>query len=283
MVERNRFSAFTSVAIGRNSGGWAWLVRFVRPRPWIAASAFQPGFEEIVDAKPPVPRRQFGVIAAPGAARVGEDENALHVVHEGVRSRRDWRRRRGSRRRAGRPRAPALGRPGAGLADDAARAARHLGDQVRAEPLHDLVERAGDRRERGELLDQAVAAGDGLAALDRLAVAKDRPRGEVALAVGERLVELHREGVREVVENIFARRDVDLDVVPVLGRDLGQPALHERLAGRDDLDDGGVAGLEIALDRAGQRGRLHRGEQMTEEALLGGIRRPTARRPSPGR
>ena len=39
----NRFSAFTSVAIGRNSGGCAWLVRLVWPRPWIAASAFHPG------------------------------------------------------------------------------------------------------------------------------------------------------------------------------------------------------------------------------------------------
>jgi methionine-gamma-lyase len=43
IVLRNRFSAFTSVATGRNSGGWASLVRLVRPRPWIAASAFQPG------------------------------------------------------------------------------------------------------------------------------------------------------------------------------------------------------------------------------------------------
>jgi hypothetical protein len=43
MVERKRFSAFTSVATGRNSGGCAWFVRLVRPSPWIAASAFQPG------------------------------------------------------------------------------------------------------------------------------------------------------------------------------------------------------------------------------------------------
>jgi hypothetical protein len=41
-ADRKRFSAFTSVAIGRNSGGCAWLVRLVRPRPWMAASAFQP-------------------------------------------------------------------------------------------------------------------------------------------------------------------------------------------------------------------------------------------------
>ena len=42
MVERKRFSAWTLVATGRNSGGCAWLVRLVRPRPCIAVSAFQP-------------------------------------------------------------------------------------------------------------------------------------------------------------------------------------------------------------------------------------------------
>ena len=68
------------------------------------------------------------------------------------------------------------------LADDAARAAGHLGDHVGAEALDDLVERAGHGRQRGELLDQAVAARDGLAALDRLAVAIDGPGAEIALA-----------------------------------------------------------------------------------------------------
>src|SRR3546814_6067065 len=33
IVERKRFSAFTLEAIGRNSGGCAWLVRLVRPSP----------------------------------------------------------------------------------------------------------------------------------------------------------------------------------------------------------------------------------------------------------
>ena len=68
------------------------------------------------------------------------------------------------------------------LADDAARASGDFGHHVGPEPLDDLIERAGHRRERGELLDQAVAARDGFAALDRLAVAIDRPGGEVALA-----------------------------------------------------------------------------------------------------
>ena len=75
----------------------------------------------------------------------------------------------------------------------------------------------------------------------------------------------------EIIEDIFARRDVDLDVAPVLGRDFGEPPLHQRLAGRDDLDDGGMAGGEIALDGGDQRGRLHRRDQMIEETLLGAL------------
>ncbi len=42
IVEMKRFCAFTSVDTGRNSGGCFWLVRLVRPKPWMAVSAFQP-------------------------------------------------------------------------------------------------------------------------------------------------------------------------------------------------------------------------------------------------
>ena len=38
---------------------------------------------------------------------------------------------------------------------------------LRAEALDDLVKRAGDRRQAGQIRDQRVAAGDCLAALDR--------------------------------------------------------------------------------------------------------------------
>src|SRR5207249_553389 len=108
---------------------------------------------------------------------------------------------------------------------------------------------------------------DGLAALDRLAVAVDGPGREIALAVGERLEELGREAVRQVIENVFARRDVDLHVAPFLGWDLGEAPLHQRLAGRDDLDDGGMAGFEIALDRTDQCRGLHRGEEVKKRCL----------------
>ena len=136
--------------------------------------------------------RQFRMVGAPGAAGVREHENALGVVHERLRL--------GEIGRTGAVLdSEAIDAVRAGLADDPARAARHLGHQVGAEALNDLVERAMDRRQRRQLLDQAVAAGDRLAALHGLAVAIDRARGEIALAVGEGLVELGREAVRQII------------------------------------------------------------------------------------
>ncbi len=91
------------------------------------------------------------------------------------------------------------------------------------------------------------------------------------MAVGERLEELGRKAVRQIIEHIFARRDVDLHIAPLLGRNVGEPAFHQRFAGRDDLDDSGMAGVEVALDRLDQRRGLHRGDQVREEALLRGF------------
>ena len=126
------------------------------------------------------------MIGPPGAAGVREDEDALGVVHErlrlaeicGTRAVLDDK---------------AIDTVRSGLADDPARAACHLGHDVGAETLHDLVERTMHGRERGQLLDQAITAGDGLPALHGLTVAIDRPRGEIALTVGERFEELGRE------------------------------------------------------------------------------------------
>ena len=43
IVEVNRFSPCTSVVTTRKNGGSTWFERCVRPRPWMAASARQPG------------------------------------------------------------------------------------------------------------------------------------------------------------------------------------------------------------------------------------------------
>ena len=84
--------------------------------------------------------------------------------------------------------------------------------------------------------------------------------------------------MRQIIQHVFARRDVDADVAPFLGRYFGEATLHQRLAGGYDLDDRGMAFGNIALDRADQRRRLHAGEQVAEEALLGALERRTRRR-----
>src|SRR6266478_174164 len=125
------------------------------------------------------------MVAPARAPRVGEHEDTLHVIHEcgGLCE---------------------VGRTGTGfdqqtgaLADDAAGAASDFSDHVGSKPLDDLVEGAGHGRQRRELLDEAVAARDRLTALDRLAVSIHWPGTEVALRVGEWLIELDREGVSE--------------------------------------------------------------------------------------
>ena len=69
----------------------------------------------------------------------------------------------------------------------------------------------------------------------------------------------------------IAGREVDIEVVPFRGRELRDPALHQCLAGRDQLDDGRPPGIEIGLDGADQRGTLHPGQEMAEELLLGAL------------
>jgi hypothetical protein len=81
--------------------------------------------------------------------------------------------------------------------------------------------------------------------------------------------------VRQIIQNVLARRYVDLDIAPLLGGDFGKPAFHQCFACRDDLDYGGVAGGEIAIDRFDQRRRFHRGDQVIEETLLGALERGT--------
>jgi len=62
------------------------------------------------------------------------------------------------------------------------------------------------------------------------------------------LVELHREAVGEVIEDIFPRRDIDAHVVPFLGREFCEAPLHQRLASGDDLHHGGMTGVEVRRD-----------------------------------
>ena len=138
-----------------------------------------------------------------------------------------------------------------------------------AETLHDLVQRRLHRGECRQLLDERVAAGDGLLAEHRIAVVVEHwPAHDIAVVVAERLLQLDREGMGEELDDGLARRQVDGEVVPLRGRDLGDAPFHQRLAGGDELDDRRAAGCEIGLDRANEARALHGGQQVPEETLL---------------
>ena len=220
--------------------------------------------QQVVDPALGIGAGKIRVIAAPGAPGHGEHQDAFPAVHEG-----------GALGEVG------GGRPAAqrqalaariGNSQHPARAAGHFRDRLVPEMLHDLVERRGHRRQRRELLDQRVAAGDRLLAEHGVAVTVEhRPREQVAALVGEGLLQLHGEGVGQELDHGLARGEVDGEVVPFGGRDLGDAPFHQRLAGRDQLDHGRAPGSEVGLDRADQRRALHGGQQMAEEALLGAL------------
>ena len=69
--------------------------------------------------------------------------------------------------------------------------------------------------------------------------------------------------------HVFARCDVHGNVIPFVGRDFGKTAFLQRFARRYDLHDAGVTGFKIALHRLNGAWRLHGGDQVIEEALLG--------------
>ena len=94
------------------------------------------------------------------------------------------------------------------------------------EILDDLVQCRGDGRECSEFLDEGVAARDGFLAEDGMAVGvEDRAGEEVAVVVGELLLELDREGVGEELDDGLAGGEVDREVVPFGRRDFGDAAV----------------------------------------------------------
>src|SRR5204863_191226 len=103
--------------------------------------------------------------------------------------------------------------------------------------------------QRRQALDRLIAARDRLSADDGpTLVVGCRNRDQGTVLFGTQREELRRPTVLEVVENVFARGDVDGEVAPRASRDLGEAPLEQRLRRRDDLDDGRVAGREIACD-----------------------------------
>ena len=86
--------------------------------------------------------------------------------------------------------------------------------------------------------------------------------------VGEGFLQLHGKGVRQIFQACLPRRQVDGDVAPFRDGDIGDAPVQQGLAGGDQLDHAGMAGLEIGLHGPDQRGAFHGGQEMAEKALL---------------
>ena len=119
------------------------------------------------------------------------------------------------------------------------------------------------------MLDKIVPPPLRLTADDRVAIDIEGGAGsQIAILVGVGFKQLRRKGVHQVVHDVLPRRKIDLQIVPVRGRDVLEAAFHHRLTGRDNLDHRGMPCRQVRLDGADQRGAFHGGDEMIEEALL---------------
>ena len=190
---------------------------------------------------------EIGVIAAPGAAGIGEHQDALVVIHKS-----------GGLGKIGRGGA-GLDAETVGAFDDAPRAAGDLGDKVGAEAMQYLIEGTLHRRQGRQMFDHPVAALEGFARNHRIAVGiVSRPRENVALVVAVELEQLGRKRVAQIVEYVFPRSNVDRQIGPFRSRDLGEAAVEQGFVGRHDLQNAGMPVLEIARDRGDQGRAFHR-------------------------
>ena len=119
------------------------------------------------------------------------------------------------------------------------------------------------------MLDKLVAPPLRLAADDRVAIRiESGARTQITILVGVGFKELRREAAHQILHDRLPRREVDLKIVPLGGRDVLEAAFHHRLAGRDHLDHRRMTRRQVRLDGPDQRGAFHGRDEMVEETLL---------------
>jgi hypothetical protein len=158
------------------------------------------GFEQEMGPLLLVHRIEARMIGAARPARVAEDEDALEAAHEG-----------GGLGLAG------SGRAGLELLAPVARldqplcASRDLGDIVMAEMIEQPVERGGNRRQRAKLLDEIDARREPADYRPDCLLVVHRHRALGTGVVGEDAHLPGRKGAFEIVDDIFARAQVDIE------------------------------------------------------------------------
>ncbi|WP_366651526.1 hypothetical protein, partial [Sphingomonas sp. 67-36] len=107
---------------------------------------------------------------------------------------------------------------------------------------------------------------------------EQRHRFEVAavVAIGPHLLGWERP--IEIVDDIFARRQIDLQIGALLGRKFAQTPVENAFGGRHQLDHHRLPLRDMRFGRGDDARQLHREEHLPEEALLGGFEPRPSRR-----
>ena len=225
------------------------------------------GLEEVMTAALLVLRADRGMVGAPCAPRVGEDEDGFLSIHEGGALSRICR-----SRPALDPQAP-IAIPKRSLA-----APGHFGHELWAEGPEKLVKCRRHWGQQHQILDQTVAQGQRLARENGPTVSiGQRHREGAAIFLLDELHLMHGKRVGQIPEDIFPRREHRLGQF-LVGLEPLDAARQDGLAGRDDLHDGGPALFQIAPDRLEHGGHLQAEKQVAEEALLRTFKRAHGRR-----
>ncbi len=120
---------------------------------------------------------------------------------------------------------------------------------VAAQRRQDGVQDARDGRKAGQVGDQLIAQAQGRLADHRSTVDHHRDHSHPAVLVLDRVHGHDREGAHQIIEHLVLGCQVDREVVPFFGGDLGQAPFHHRLVGRDHLHHSRPAGGEVLTDR----------------------------------
>ena len=186
------------------------------------------GFEQIVDAAAVGALAvAVGMIAAAGPTSIGESQDRLAAGHEGVGL---------TNVAARRPAFDLL--PAAAVDDQPAGPSGYLGNRIGTKFADQLVERCWDCRHRTQALNEVVASLKRGLGVDRIAVLVDHQfRARFAVGPLEHAHHPGREGGFQIVDHIFPRAELEIEMGALVCRKAGQAPVQHCLGGGDQLDD----------------------------------------------
>ena len=144
------------------------------------------------------------------------------------------------------------------LGDEALRPSCHFGDPLGAIVFDDTVERWLDGWQCAEVLDETMLLLDRRGIVDRASlVVEHRHRAFLAGVVDEYLHLLRGECALEIVDDVLARTQVEVEVGPLFWREAIEAAIENAFCGRHELDDDGLVLVDMVVDRRDQGRQLH--------------------------